>query len=203
VRQRILATIILGAIAPVACGCKSQTDARYIYQDGEFGVIGIPQNSPYGKKDYRRQAEALMAHHFPGGYEIVRAEEVVEGQRVLDKGRKSEFETDPGISALNQKINFGKLAQTTSTQQKDSLPILESRIIYRRRMADDSRGANGFTALATYEPPLYLDPNEMARCRERIEVAEIKKGKAAQLASKDNEKDSETKKASHDPSGKD
>ena len=143
-----------------------------------------------------------MARHFPGGYEIVRAEEVVEGQRVLDKSRKSEFETDPSINALNQKINLGKLAESTSTQQKDSLPILESRILYRRKMADESRGANGFTALATYKPELYLDPNEMARCRERIEVAEIKKGKPAQLASKDDGKDSETKKASHDPSGK-
>ncbi len=27
-------------------GCMSSPDARYVYQDGEFGVIGIPWNSP-------------------------------------------------------------------------------------------------------------------------------------------------------------
>ncbi len=132
-RQRLLASCLSVAIALAFAGCRSQPDARYIYQDGEFGVIGIPQNSPYGRKDYRQQAEELMDRHFPEGHEIVRAEEVVEGQRVLDKSRKSEFETDPAISALNQKINIGKIAQTTSTQQKDSLPILESRIIYKRK----------------------------------------------------------------------
>ena len=30
----------------------------------------------------RKKAEKLMAEHFPGGYEIVRKEEVVVGQRV-------------------------------------------------------------------------------------------------------------------------
>jgi hypothetical protein len=65
-----------------------------------------------------------MTIHFPEGHEIVRAEEVVEGQRVLDKSRMSQIETDPTISAFNQKINLGKIAQTNSTQQKNSLPIL-------------------------------------------------------------------------------
>jgi hypothetical protein len=207
VRQRIVAAIVLGVIAPAAGGCRTQPDARYIYQDGDFGVVGIPQNSPFGRKDYRRQAEELMARHFPRGYEIVRAEEVIEGQRVLDKSRKSEIETDPSISALNQRINLGKLAQSTSTQQKDSLPILESRIIYRRRMADEPKGMNGFTALATYAPQRYLDPNEMARCRERIEVAELQKAKSAAVAETDKgkgkDKDSEAKKVAHDPSGGD
>ena len=141
-----------------------------------------------------------MVRHFPEGHEIVRADEVVEGQRVLDKSRTSQFETDPSIGALNQRINLGKVAQTTSTQQKDSLPILESRIIYKRRTADGAKGSNGFSALATLVPELYLDPNEMARCRERIEVAEVKKAKAAMVA--EQSKDTEAKKASHDPAAK-
>lgn len=194
-RQNFLASILLAATLAGFAGCRSQPDARYIYQDGEFGVIGIPQNSPYGRKDYRKQAEELMARHFPDGHEIVRAEEVVEGQRVLDKSKKSEFETDPAINALNQKIDFGKLAQTTSTQQKDSLPILESRIIYKRKTADTRGGANGFSTVATLVPELYLDPNEMARCRERIELAQLKAGKAATVA--DKSKDDEAKKAAH------
>jgi len=196
-RLRPLIPVLLAA---AFAGCKSQPDARYIYQDGEFGVIGIPQNSPYGRKDYRKQAEELMARHFPEGHEIVRAEEVVEGQRVLDKSRKSEFETDPAISALNQRINLGKIAQTTSTQQKDSLPILESRIIYRRKSATGPQGTNGFSAVATLAPQLYLDPNDMARCRERIELAEMHKAKDALLA--DKSKDADAKKTSHDPNCK-
>jgi hypothetical protein len=152
-----------------------------------------------------------MADHFPDGYEIIRAEEVVEGQRVLDKSRKSEFETDPTIAALNQKIQFAKLAQTTSTQQKDSLPILESRIIYRRRIRDEPHGHNGFAASAKTKPEFYLDPNDMARCREQLELAEIRKSKLGAVAEKSGEKpavkaalaadkpvDDSAQKASHD-----
>ncbi len=200
-RQRLLASFCSAAIALAFAGCRSQPDARYIYQDGEFGVIGIPQNSPYGRKDYRKQAEELMTRHFPEGHEIVRAEEVVEGQRVLDKSRKSEFETDPAISALNQKINLGKVAQTTSSQQKDSLPILESRIIYKRKAEKGPNGSNGFSAIATLIPDLYLDPNEMARCREKIELAELKKPKPAMLAEKT--KDTDAKQTSNGPAHKD
>jgi hypothetical protein len=195
-RQGILVPVSLVALTLALAGCKSPLDARYIYQDGEFGVIGIPQNSPFGKKDYRKQAEELMMRHFPDGHEIVRAEEVVEGQRVLDKSRKSEFETDPAISALNQKINLGRIAQMTSTQQKDSLPILESRIIYKRKSAEGPKGANGFSSVASLKPELYLDPNEMARCRERLELAEIKKPRPATLAEKT--KDSDVKQAAQD-----
>jgi hypothetical protein len=205
-RQRFLASIVFVALAPAFAGCRSQTDARYIYQDGEFGVIGIPQNSPFGKKDYRKQAEELMIRHFPDGHEIVRAEEVVEGQRVLDKSKKSEFETDPAISALNQRINFGKIAQSTATMQKDSLPILESRIIYKRKTEKGSNGLNGFSSVATLVPKLYLDPNEMARCRERLELAEIdmKKAKSTTVVEKEKEKpkDQEVKQASQAPASK-
>ena len=199
-RRRPVRSCLAAAFLAVA-GCRSQPDARYIYQDGEFGVIGIPQNSPFGRTDYRKQAEELMVRHFPQGFEIVRAEEVVEGQRVLDKSRKSEFETDPAISALNQKINFGKIAQTMSTQQKDSLPILESRILYKRKSPAGPPGANGFSAVATLKPELYLDPNDMARCRERIELAELKTRKSAAVAEKS--KDEGAAKASHESGRKD
>ena len=119
---------------------------------------------------------------------------------MLDKSRQSQFETDPGIAALNQKINFGKIAQMTTTQQKDSLPILESRIIYRRRSNQGPPGANGFSAVATLMPELYLDPNEMARCRERIELADLKKAKAATVS--DKSKDPDAKQASSVPTCK-
>jgi hypothetical protein len=200
-RKRLVASIVLASVGAALAGCRSQPDARYIYQDGEFGVIGIPQNSPYGRKDFRRQAEELMARHFPDGFEVVRAEEVVEGQRVLDKSRKSEFETDPSISALNQRINLGKIAQSMSTQQKDSLPILESRIIYKRKTPGGPQGAHGFAAVAALAPALYLDPNDMARCREKIELAELRKASPVTVA--DKPKDGEAKKVSHDPASRD
>jgi hypothetical protein len=200
-RRRIFALAVAGVILIPGGGCKTQQNARYIYQDGEFGVIGIPQNSPFGSNNYQQQAATLMAQHFPGGYEVVRAEEVVEGQRVLDKSRKSEFETDPSINALNQRIQLGKLAQTTSTQQKDSLPILESRIIYKRRTETGPKGVNGYAASAAVIPEFYLDPNEMARCRERIELAELKKSKSTMTAAKAS--DTAGQKTSHDqPSDK-
>ena len=75
-----IALWLAGLLIP---GCASTSDARYVYQDGEFGVVAIPQNTPRGPNHYRAQAEALMAQHFPEGYEIVRAEEVVEGSRTL------------------------------------------------------------------------------------------------------------------------
>jgi hypothetical protein len=200
-RPRLVASIALAAAAAVAVpGCKGPSDARYIYQDGEYGVIGIPQNSPFGKKDYRLQAEELMARHFPGGYEIVRAEEVVEGQRVLDKSQKSQFETQPGIAAFNQKINLGQYGQMSSTLQHDSLPILESRILYKRRVPAGPIGMNGFSAVATLKPELYLDPNEMARCREKIDIADLAKAKSATVAEKS--KDADAKQASHAPPAK-
>jgi len=144
-------------------GCVSLPDARYVYQDGQFGVIGIPRNSPLGKKDYRAQAHELMSRHFPEGYEIVRSEEVVEGERTLDTAIKKEVETDPGFSGLNQAIKIGKFARSSAIDQKDTTHITESRIIYKRREAGKPAGPDGFTAVASLSPGLYLDPNQAAR----------------------------------------
>ena len=159
-------------------GCMmAPVNARYIYQDGNYGVIGVPHNSPYGMKNYEKQARELMARHFPEGYEIVRTEEVVEGQRVLDRSRSRQLETEPTISALDQKIKLGRLAETDSTQQKDSLPITESRIIYKRRSAEDPVTLTGFAEKPTGIPEFYLDPNELMRARAKVEIAEAKEGK--------------------------
>jgi len=163
-----------------------QPDARYIYQDGQFGVIGVPQNSPFGLKNYDKQAKELMARHFPEGFEIVRAEEVVEGQRVLDMSRSRQIETEPTINALDQKIKLGRVAESTSTQQKDSIAITESRIIYRRRLPQETISISGFSEKPSLAPELYLDPNELMRTRARVEIAEAKQGQKSSttLASK-------------------
>jgi hypothetical protein len=174
-RRKLLAMAAGGLLTPGFGGCMmNQPDARYIYQDGEYGVIGVPQNSPFGFKDYERQAKELMARHFPGGYEVVRAEEVVEGQRVLDRNRTSQITTDPVISALNQNIKLGQLAETRTTQQKDSTSITESRIIYKKRSPRGPSGADGFAARADLIPEFYLDPNELMRARNQVELAEAK-----------------------------
>lgn len=192
--RRVVWMIVGGIFTVGANGCMSVPDARYIYQDGEFGVIGIPHNSPYGSKNYLKQANELMAQHFPDGYEIVRSEEVMEGQRVLDRGKKTEFETDPSINALNQKIQVGKIAESITSQQKDSIPILESRIIYKRHVRGTPRGPSGFAASSTLVPENYIDPNAVARCRAQFEIAEARKGKSASMASITHKVEDSTKK---------
>src|SRR5436305_867397 len=115
----------LAALCLCGSGCATPIDARYVYQDGEYGVIGIPRNSMLGKKDFREQAHHLMILHFPEGYEIVRAEEVVEGERVFEAARKLELDSEPGVSALNQMLKIGKFARSTSLDQKDTVHITE------------------------------------------------------------------------------
>ena len=188
----------MGVLIVGLSGCMSQPDARYIYQDGQFGVIGVPRYSPFGSKNYMKQANELMASHFPQGYEIVRTEEVVEGQRVLDRGKKAEFETDPTISALNQSIKLGKIAESFTSQQKDSTPILESRIIYKRRIPGTPSAGDGFALSATLIPENYIDPNEVARCMAKYEVAEAKLGRCIGMVEK-RATDPAVKKASGDP----
>jgi hypothetical protein len=174
-RRKLLAMTVGSLLLPGFGGCMmNQPDARYIYQDGQYGVVGVPQYSPFGFKNYEKQAKELMAKHFPDGFEIVRAEEVVEGQRVLDRNRTSQITTDPVISALNQNIKLGQLAQTSTTQQKDSTAITESRIIYKKRSLESPSGADGFAVRANLIPEFYLDPNELMRARAQVEIAEAK-----------------------------
>jgi hypothetical protein len=153
----------LAAVGFCGGGCMTTPDARYVYQDGQYGVIGIPRNTSLGKKDYREQAHELMIKHFPEGYEIVRAEEVVEGERTRDTAQKLELDSEPGVAALNQMIKVGKFAKSTSLDQKDTIKITESRIIYRRKPDGKWTGHDGFTALTDLSPELYIDPNQIAR----------------------------------------
>ncbi|WP_435021900.1 hypothetical protein TA3x_002619 [Tundrisphaera sp. TA3] len=163
-RGRVLAGLVVLLGIASGPGCLSTTmDARYVYQDGEYGVIGVPRNSSYGKKDYRQQARELMTLHFPEGYEIVRAEEIVAGERVTDTARKVEVETEPGVNALNQMLKVGKFEKSTSLDQKDTLQITESRIIYRRKGARTPAVTDGFAEVATAVPNLYIDPNDTVR----------------------------------------
>ncbi|MDR3635126.1 MAG: hypothetical protein P4L84_15080 [Isosphaeraceae bacterium] len=150
-------------------GCAMPPVARYVYQDNEFGVVGIPVNTFLTKADFRAQAEELMTRHFPEGFEIVRAEEVDEGERIVNVGRKTDFETNPTVTALNQMFKLGRIDQSTSFEEKDMVHVRECRIIYKRKPPGTVGGAAQFAAVSTLAPTLYIDPNEVAR-RQRAEA---------------------------------
>ena len=182
-RRIALRSIGLGSLWFAVAGCANQIVARYVYQDGEFGVVAIPVNTYQEKMDYRAQAEALMARHFPDGYQIVRAEEVNEGERLLDLGRKTEIASEPQLTALNQMIKLGKLNRTTSYEEKDKLQVRECRIIYKKRSARTPSPAAQFADVASLTPPLYLDPNEIMR--HQVEAELVAKAKPAPKKSDD------------------
>jgi hypothetical protein len=144
-------------------GCIQPPLARYVYQDGEYGVVAIPVNTYSGNLAFRSQAEALMARHFPEGYEIVRAEEVTEGERLLDLGRKSDIEVQPQVAALHEVVKLVKVSRASSFEEKDKLQARECRIIYRRRPAHTSGQVGQFASVSSLTPRLYMDPNEIMR----------------------------------------
>ena len=162
-KHAILRVLSLGCVWLATSGCSTPMVARYIYQDGEFGVVGIPVNNYQRKVDFRAQAEALMARHFPEGYEIVRAEEVNEGERIRDVGRKTEIETEPAVAVLNQIIRLGSLNRTTSFAEKDKLQVRECRIIYKKKSVHTPGRTGQFASATSLVPPLYIDPNEIMR----------------------------------------
>ncbi len=148
--------LVLGlvALAFTFVGCVGVGDARYVYQDGQFGVVGIPSNSPAWPHHYRAQAEELMKAHFPDGYAIVRAEEVVEGSRTLVLDGKTTAEVAPGV-AVNM-VKIATLGRTHGRTQSDNLKIKECRILYRKAAATDT--AEGFAAEPGLDPARYHTP---------------------------------------------
>jgi hypothetical protein len=159
----LLRAILLALAALPAAGCMKPIVARYVYQDHDFGVVAIPMNTYLGKMSFRDEAEALMVRHFPEGYEIVRAEEVNEGERTLDVGKRTQLQTEPNVTALNQMIKLGKLDQTTSFEQKDKIMVRECRIIYKRKSATSAASSGEFALASSINPRFYIDPNEMVR----------------------------------------
>jgi hypothetical protein len=142
-------------------GCAVTPDARYVYQDGEFGVIAIPKNTNERPRYYRTQAESLMARHFPQGYEIVRAEEVVEGSRTLTRGSTGAAEIAPQVtSPLVKLLN---LTATVSRSQADTLHITECRIIYKKADGHRPPQDSAYARESTWTPTSYVDPNALAR----------------------------------------
>jgi len=145
-------------LAALSSGCATTQSVRYVYQDGTFGVIGMPENTDRWPTHYHRRAEKMMEQHFPEGYEIVRAEEVTEGSRTLKIDRSKTAEVSPEIPAEILKI--AKFGRTASRSQADVVKIKECRIIYRRT---DHPGKKHFSSDVECTPTRYLDPNEAER----------------------------------------
>jgi hypothetical protein len=191
----------LGWLCLSASGCATPMVARYIYQDAEFGVVGIPVNNYQKKTDFRAQAEGLMVRHFPEGFEIVRAEEVNEGERILDLGRKTQIETDPKVAALNQMISLGSLNRTTSYEQKDKLQLRECRIIYKKKPLHTPGRSGQFASASAVAPPLYIDPNEILRHQIKTSAEALAKADTSSKKTHDSPSrgDDEVKKATVEP----
>ena len=155
---KMLAILVLASLSG---GCASSQGVRYVYQDGNFGVVGMPENTDRWPTHYRHKAEKLMEDHFPDGHEIVRAEEVVEGERTLKVEGSKTAEVSP--SAPSASISIGKLGRTSSRSLADTTKIKECRIIYRRIGSPEV--PTGFAAAADPTPTQYVDPNAVERHR--------------------------------------
>jgi hypothetical protein len=158
-RGAIRVSIVLCAL--VASGCATSGQARYVYQDGQFGVIGIPENTSAWPTYYRAQADVLMQKHFPEGFEVVRAEEVEEGSRTLTVNGTNSAQLDTeGPVPL---IKVGKIGRTATRTQADSVKIKECRIVYKKAGCTAIEPEFGFAEIASQTPEPYLDPNAEAR----------------------------------------
>jgi hypothetical protein len=139
-------------------GCAHTQGVRYVYQDRDFGVVGMPENTDCWPTYYRRQGEKLMDAHFSEGHEIVRAEEVIEGERTLKVEGSNSAEVSPQISKSLLKVV--KLEHSASRSQAETVKVKECRIIYRRA---GSAKPKGYAGAATLTPTLYVDPNAVER----------------------------------------
>jgi hypothetical protein len=142
-------------------GCAGGREVRYVYQDGTSGVIGMPENSSRWPTYYRKHAEELMSQHFPEGYEIVRAEEVVEGSRTLTVKGSNAAEID--ASGASQLLSLGKLGRTSTRSQSDSVKIKECRILYKKAEPGLAHRSGEYAAQASWSPAPYVDPNAPER----------------------------------------
>ncbi len=152
----ILTWFVVPLVASLG-GCAQTQAVRYVYQDRDFGVVALPENTDRWPTHYRRQAEQLMHSHFPQGHEIVRAEEVIEGERTLKVEGSRHAEVEPELT--NSLLRVAKVGHSTSRTQADVVKIKECRIIYRRAGGPEK----GYAGAATLTPMLYVDPNAVER----------------------------------------
>ena len=162
--RRTLALIFVAALS----GCAHTQGVRYVYQDRDFGVIGMPENTNCWPTYYRRQGEKLMDAHFREGHEIVRAEEVIEGERTLKFEGSNSAQVSPQISESLVKVV--KLGHSASRSEAETVKVKECRIIYRRAGPAKPKA---YAGAATLTPTLYVDPNAAER-RKATEPPQVK-----------------------------
>jgi hypothetical protein len=158
-RRTLALRLILGLLALTSLGCSTIHDVRYVYQDADFGVIGLPENTDEWPTHYRSRAEILMEKHFPQGHEIVRAEEVVEGERTTKSEGSNTAEVTPQLPADLLKV--ARLGHSESHSQSDTLKLKECRIIYRR--SNPVARPKEYAMAADLNPTKYIDPNDAER----------------------------------------
>lgn len=160
-RVRQFPALVMILFAMAASGCAASGQARYVYQDGQFGVVGIPENTDYWPTHYQEKARELMAQHFPDGFEIVRAEEVVEGSRTLTLNGVNSAQVE--AESVIPLIKLGKIGRTATRTQADNVKIKECRILYKRAGVEGEPIESGFAERSTLSPEPYIDPNAEAR----------------------------------------
>ena len=164
-RTFVVLIVLLAVFSP---GCATTESVRYVYQDNDFGVIGMPENTDRWPTHYHRRAEKMMDDHFPRGYEIVRAEEVTEGSRTLKIEGSGTAEINPQVPA--ELLKIAKFGRTTSRSQADVVKIKECRIVYRRASpAEESQ----FSSDVDVSPKRYLDPNESERKKPQTSTRDV------------------------------
>jgi hypothetical protein len=174
--------ILVALFVTFSSGCATTGTVRYVYQDGTFGVIGMPENTNRWPTYYHRKAEKMMGEHFPDGYEIVRAEEVTEGSRTLKIDHSKTAEVSPEVPAEILKI--AKFGRTASRSQADTVKIKECRMIYRRT---DHPREGLFSSDIECTPTRYIDPNEVERKKAEGKGGETAVAKAEAPGAKESE----------------
>jgi hypothetical protein len=169
----IRTSVLIGLLGLGTLGCAGVREVRYVYQDGESGVIGLPENTSRWPTYYRQHAEELMAKHFPEGYEIVRAEEVDEGSRTLTINGTKAAELDAG--GPTNLLTLAKLGRTSTRTQSDTVKIKECRIVYKKAEPKGAPKHSEYAEQAAWTPPTYIDPNAKAR-QPATAKAEVNKG---------------------------
>jgi hypothetical protein len=173
---RIAAGIVVGLAGLLVPGCVTTHEARYVYQDSQFGVVAIPKNTTEGPYHYREQAESLMAQHFPDGYEIIRAEEVVEGSRTVTRANSGSTEFSPQVTP--HVLALLKVGGSATRSQADTLNLKECRIIYKKADPGSTAKPGTFAAEASLKPTCYVDPNTLVRKSDEKEKAPAKGSEA-------------------------
>ena len=115
------ARLVLVFGAACLLGCAT---ARYIEKDANEGVVAIPSNA--GWPNHREKAEALMAQHFPGGYEIVGEEEEKVGEITNFHNHNQTQTLTNGKNKFGLQLGDSHGTSTTTAQT-------EWRIHYRRK----------------------------------------------------------------------